>query len=144
MQVEDVYRELPAQHHEARHLGPRAVGDEQRIGADVERRGRAKFSAPHADGAHVLKILIQHVRDHAQHVGKSAVLDFVFEVDDVDGGEVLAHDSDCFAPIIRNSAGWSSVSIMRPAKARAMSSPSDCVGQLGSGKASGSRANVIL
>ena len=103
-----------------------------------------KFSAPHPDGAHVLKILIQHVHDHAQHPGKSTVFDFVFEVDDVDRGKVLAHDSDCFAPILRSSAGWSSVSIMRPAKARSMSSPSDCVGQFGIAEASGSRANVIL
>ena len=144
MQIEDMYRKLPTQNYETGQLGPRTVGDEQRIGADIERRGRAKLSPPHADGAHVLKKLIQHVHDHAQHTGKSAVFDFVFEVDDVDGGEVLTHDSDCFAPIFRNSAGWSSVSIMRPAKARAMSSASDCVGQLGSGKTSGSRAGVIL
>ena len=75
---------------------------------------------------------------------KSAGFDLVFEIADVDSGEVLAHDSDCFAPILRSSAGWSSVSIMRPAKARAMSSPSDCVGHLGSRKAWGSLANVDL
>ena len=125
-------------------LGPRAVGDEKRVGADVETRDRAELSAPHSDGAHVLEKLIQYVHDHAQHARKSARLNLVFEVTDVDRDEVLAHDSDCLAPILRSSAGWSSVSIMRPAKARAMSSPSNCVGQLGLLKLSGSRAHVIL
>jgi hypothetical protein len=144
VQVEDMYGELPAERLEARHLCPRAVSNEQRVGADVERWSRAEVATPQADGAYVLKVFVQHVHDHAQHTGKSAVFDFVFEVADVDRGEVLAHDSDCFAPIFRNNAGWSSVSIMRPAKARAMSSASDCVGHLGSLKLWGSRAYVIL
>ena len=96
---------FPTQRHEASHLRPSAIGDEQRVGADVERRGRAEFAAPHADGAHVLEVLIQHVRDHAQHVGKLAVCDLVLEVADDDRGEVLAHDIDCLAPIRRNRPG---------------------------------------
>src|SRR5262245_15881512 len=144
MQVEDVYWKWPTQGYETSQLGPRAVGDEKCVGADVERRDRAELSAPHADGAHVLEELVQHVHDHAQHARKPAGFDFVFEVNDVDLGEVLAHDSDCFAPILRSSAGWSSVSTMRPANARAMSSPSHCVGHLGSLKLWGSRAYVIL
>ena len=44
--VEDVHRELPAQHHEASHLRPSAIGDEQRVGADVEWRRGAEFAAP--------------------------------------------------------------------------------------------------
>jgi len=125
-------------------LGPRAVGDEKRVGADVETRDRAELSAPHSDGAYVLEELVQDVHDHAQHARKSARLNLVFEVTDVDRDEVFAHDSDCLAPILRSSAGWSSVSIMRPAKVRAMNSPSDCFGQSGSRKASGAFANVIL
>src|SRR5262249_45452048 len=144
VKVKDVYRKWPVQNYETGQLGPWAVGDEKRVGADVERRDRAELSAPQPDGAYVLEELIQHVHDHAQHARKSARLNLVFEVTDADRNEVLAHDSDCLAPILRSSAGWSSVSIMRPAKARAMSSPSDCFGHSGSRKASGSFANVIL
>ena len=50
------------------------------------------------------RCLIQHVRNHAQNVRKSAVHDLVFEVADDDGAEV-AHDSDCLSPIRRNRAG---------------------------------------
>ena len=38
VQVEDVFRELPAQRHETGQLGPRAIGDEERVVADVEGR----------------------------------------------------------------------------------------------------------
>ena len=103
--IEDVRRKFPTQHHEAGHLGPGAVGDEQRVGADVERRRGAEFAAPQSDGAHVLEVLIQHVRHHAEHVGQIAVCDLILEVADDDRGEVLAHASDCLAPIRRNSAG---------------------------------------
>ena len=81
MQVEDMYWKWPAQNYETGQLGPRAVGDEKRIGANIEWRSRTKLSAPHSDGAYVLKELIQHVHDHAQHARKSAGFDLVFEVD---------------------------------------------------------------
>src|SRR5262245_5025220 len=139
-----MYWKWPTQGYEAGQLGPRAVGDQECVGADVKRRGRAKLSTPHPDGAYVLEELVQHVHDHAQHARKPAGFDFVFEVNDIDLGEVLAHDNDCFAPIFRSKAGWSSTSIMRPAKARATSSPSGCVGHRGLLKLWGSRAYVIL
>src|SRR5262249_9026511 len=101
VKVKDVYRKWPAQNYETGQLGPRAISNEKRVTADVERWGLAKLSAPHPDGAYVLKILIQHAHDHAQHARKSARLNLVFEVADVDRAEVLAHDSDCFAPILR-------------------------------------------
>ena len=75
--------------HEARHLRPGAVGNEQRVGADIERRRRAEFAAPQPDGAHVLEILVQHVRHHAEHVGQIAVGDLVFEIADDDRGEIV-------------------------------------------------------
>jgi hypothetical protein len=53
----------------ARHLGPCAVGDEERIVADVERRRAAEVAAPLAHAAHMLEIFVQQVRDHAQRVG---------------------------------------------------------------------------
>ena len=108
---------FPAQRHEAGHFRPRAVGDEQRVGADVERRRRAEFAAPQPDGAHVLKVLVQHVRHHAEHVGqvrrrrsriRSRQTTIVVKFS--------AHDSDCFAPIRRSRPGGLRVSIMRPAK----------------------------
>ena len=91
VQIENVRRELPPQRHEAGQFGPCAVGDEERVVADVERRRGAEFSPPLSDGAHVLEVLIQHVRDHAQHFGKVAGDEIVvaadgliFEVDDND------------------------------------------------------------
>ena len=142
--IEDVHREFPAQRHEAGHLSPCGIRDEERIGADVERRRGAEFTAPHLDGAHVLKVLVQHVRDHAEHVGQLAVGDFVLEVDDDNGCEIFAHDSSCLAPIRRNRAGCSSWSIIRPAKVFSIRSLSGCVGHFGFGNASWSRATSIL
>ena len=66
----------------------------------------------------MLKVFIQHVRDHAQHVRQFTVGDLVFEVADDDRGEILAHDSDCFAPIRRSRAGWLLRSIMRSGEGR--------------------------
>ena len=54
------------------HLGPRAIGDEERVVADVEWRRRAEFAPPLANSAHVLKVLVQHVNDHTQHPRKVA------------------------------------------------------------------------
>jgi hypothetical protein len=44
--IEDVPGELPTERHEAGHLSPRGIGDEQRVGADVKRRRVAEVSAP--------------------------------------------------------------------------------------------------
>ena len=104
---------------------------------------RAEFAAPHANGAYVPEVFIQHVRDHAKNVRKSAVRDFVFEVADDDVAEV-AHDSDCLSPIRRSRAGWSAAMIMRPMNVLLISSSSDCRGQRGSGKASWLRALSTL
>ena len=79
---------MPAEHHEAGELGPGGVRDDQGVGAGVERRPRAEFAAPHADGPHVAQVLIQHVRHHAQDVRQVAVGDLVLEVDDDDRPEV--------------------------------------------------------
>ena len=103
MLIEDVHRERPAQHLEAGHFRPGAVGDKQRVGADVERRFGAEFAAPQSDGAYVAKLFIQHMGDHAQRIGKVAVCDFVFEIANNDGAEIIAHDVDCLAPIKRKS-----------------------------------------
>ena len=105
VQIEDVHREISSPDHEAGHFRPCGIGDEQCVGADVERRRGAEFAAPHSDGAHVLKVRIQHVRDHAQHVREFAVCNFVLEVADDDRAEVLAHAKVCLAPIKRNSPG---------------------------------------
>ena len=115
----------PVQYHEAAHLGPSAVGDEQCVGADVEWRGRAKISAPHSNGVHVPEIFIQHVRHHAQDVREVAISYFIFEIADDDRSKIPLHNVDCLAPIKRNSPGWSSWSIMRPAKVLPIRSPSD-------------------
>ena len=81
------------------------VGDEQRIGADVEGRARAELAAPQLDGAHVLEMLVEHVRHHAQRIWKIAVGDLILEVADDDRAEIPAHDTDCFAPIKRSRPG---------------------------------------
>src|SRR6516165_9130706 len=94
--------------------------------------------------AHVLKILIQHVRHHAQYVWQIAVGDLVFEIADNNVGEVAAHEMTGFAPTKRNRPGWSARSIMRPSKVFAISSTSDCVGHCGSGNAFCSLAKVVL
>jgi len=92
----------------------------------------------------VLKVFVQHVRYHTQDVGELAGCCFVFEVAHDDGAEIPAHDVDCRAPIRRKRPGWSSLSIMRPAKVTPISSASDCFGQFGSGNASVSRALSAL
>ena len=89
MQIEDVHRKPPAEHQEARHLGPQAVADDQRIGTDIEWRCRAELAAPESDGADVPEIFIQHVGHHAEHVRKIAVVDLIFEIDDDDGAKAV-------------------------------------------------------
>jgi len=106
------------------------------VGPGIERRGGAEFVPPLADGANVLEVLVQHVGDHTQDLRQVAVCDFILKVADYDRPEVIIHDIDCFAPISRNKAGWSWVSIMRPAKEVSISSSSDCFGHFGSGKGS--------
>jgi hypothetical protein len=105
VQVEDVLGEFPAQHHKTGELGPGAIGDEQRVGADIEGRRRTEFTTPQSDGADVPEILVQHVRHHAQHVRQLAVFDLIFEVADDDCREMPAHSSTCLAPIMRSRAG---------------------------------------
>src|SRR5262249_47067943 len=97
--------------------------------------------APLPYGPHVLKVLVELVCDHAQYIWKLTAADFIFEIRDDDATKVAAHDTDCLAPIRRSNAGWSSLIIMRPAKARSMRSENDCLGHLGSRNASGSHAN---
>src|SRR5262249_37638619 len=47
--IEDVFGKFPTQHHEAGHLCPRRIGDEQRVIADVERWFLAEVPAPDFD-----------------------------------------------------------------------------------------------
>src|SRR5262249_34947585 len=138
--VEDVDWKLPTQHQKTRHFRPRAVGDEERVVFNIERWCLVELTAPLPYGAHVPKVLVELARDHAQYTWKLTVADFIFKIRDDDAAKVAAHDTDCLAPIRRSNAGWSSLIIMRPAKARSIRSESDCSGHLGSGKASGSRA----
>ena len=141
--IEDVHREFPPERHEASHLGPCAVGNEQRVGSDVERRRRAEFAAPQTDGAHVLEIFIQHVRHHAQHVRKFAVRDLVLEIADDDRARSSAHDTDCFAPIRRNRAGMVA-RVDHAARECRVDQLERLLGQRGSGKASWFRASSTL
>src|SRR3974377_1270785 len=134
MQVEDVSRKPPTQHLEAGHLGPRWIGDEERIVSDVERGLRVELITPLPNGAHVLEMLVQLVRHHTQHIRKITAADFIFEVRDDDPAKVAAHYTACLPPIRRSNAGWSSLTIMRPAKALSMRSESDCSGHFGSEK----------
>ena len=60
----------------------------------------------------MLEVLVQHVRDHAQHYWKVAGDEIVvaadgliFEVDDDDPLEDAVHFNCCFAPIRRNKPG---------------------------------------
>ena len=60
----------------------------------------------------MLEVRVQHVRYHAEHVGRIAAnevavttLDLVLEVADDDRREMPTHDSDCFAPIKRSNVG---------------------------------------
>ena len=71
----------------------------------------AELAAPQLDGAHVLKVLIQHVRNHAKHVRQFTVCDLILEVADVDRGEVLLtlHRLPILAPISGARPGWSSL-----------------------------------
>src|SRR5262249_3647383 len=103
MLIKDIGWKLPSQRHEAGHLRPCGVCHEKRIVTDIKRWRCAEVSAPHPNGTYVLKVLVQHVRDHAQDVRKFAVCDFVLEVADNNRREV--HDTDCFAPIRRSKAG---------------------------------------
>ena len=109
VQIVDVHRKPPAELQEARHLGPQAVADDQRIGADIEWRCRAELAAPEPDGADVPEILIQHVGHHAEHARKIAVVDLIFEIDDDDRAKAVfdcRHQSRSgFAPIRRSRAG---------------------------------------
>jgi hypothetical protein len=60
-----VLGEFPAQRHEVGELSPGAVGNEQRVGSEIERRCGAEFVAPQPDGAHVSEIFTarrQHKR----------------------------------------------------------------------------------
>ena len=116
VEIEDVYRELPTQRHEASHFGPGAIGHEECVRSGVERRSCTEIFAPHSNGAHVSEVFIQHVHHHAQHPREVPVSDLVLEVADIDDGEVLAHDIDGFAPSKRARAGWSSRSMRRPTK----------------------------
>jgi len=91
MQVEDVSRKLPPQHPEAGQFRLKAVADNERILANIKRRGGAEFALPLPDGAEVLKVFVQHIGDHAQRAweipGGEAVVaaaDLVLEVDDDD------------------------------------------------------------
>src|SRR5258708_7296369 len=105
MLIEDMDGKFPTQRHEAGHLRPRAIGDEERVVSNVERRSGAELSAPQSNGAHVLEVLVQLVRYHAQWIGKFTVADFVFEIRDDDVTEVAAHETACLAPSRRNRAG---------------------------------------
>jgi hypothetical protein len=105
MEIENVDGELPAKHLETSHLRPCAIGDEQRVGTNIERRCSAKLAAPQTDGAHVSKIFIEHMRDHAQHVREIAFPTFVLEVGDHDLRKISTHDTDCLAPISRSNPG---------------------------------------
>jgi len=69
VKVEDVDWELPSQHLEASHLRPGGVGNKEGVGTSIERRDRAEVAAPESHGVHVLELLVQYVRHHAQHVG---------------------------------------------------------------------------
>ena len=123
MLVEEVDGERPAQDLEAGHFRPQRVADDERVGADVEGRGRAELSPPQMDGAHVLQVLVQHVCHHAQRLGELAGVGLELEIDDDDLVEVsAAHVGSCLAPIRRSRPGCVSSMIMRPAKVRSISS----------------------
>ena len=89
VQIEDVGREPPTRAPEARDLGPRGIGDEQRIGADVEGRLlRAKIVAPHparcarAGDFHPARTQPCRAREVAG--ARRAAADLIFEIDDDD------------------------------------------------------------
>jgi hypothetical protein len=74
--------ERPTQHLEACHLRPRRIGDEKRIVSDVERWPRPELTTPLPNGANMLKMFVQLVQHHTQHVRELTVADFIFEVRD--------------------------------------------------------------
>ena len=110
VKVVDVHGKAPAELQEARHFGPQAVADDQRIGSDIERRRRSKLAAPESDGVDVPEILVQHIRHHAEHVRQIAVVDLIFEIDNGDRAKTVfdpgpSSRRSCLAPIRRSSAG---------------------------------------
>ena len=81
-------------------------------------------------------------RDHAEDAWHIAGTNLIFEVDHGDGFEVRAQVRDCLAPIFRNRAGWSWRRIMKSANDSQMSCSRVCSGQVGSGKAPASCADL--
>ena len=136
VQVEDVLGEPPAELQKTSHLRPRRIGDDHRVGADVEGRLRAEIAPPPADGAHVPEMFVQHVGDHAQDAGKAAGRDLIFEIEDDDRPKYLAHESFCLQADQAPPSRTSRSRIIRPSKVLATISSRLSVGQFGSGNGS--------
>src|SRR4051812_28262870 len=102
-------RQRPAQREETTQLGTGEIGDEHRIGADVERGGsqRQQLRSPHPD----FLPGVQLARHHADRPGAFARISAELEI----ASPNLAK-RDHANPRSRLTTGWPSLSMMRSLK----------------------------
>ena len=114
VQVEDVNREFPSEHHEARSFGPCAIGRKENSGPMSNGGLRAKFAAPLTNGAHVPEAPNPARTPPRQRtLGRAPSADLVFEVANDDGAEVRSREGLLVADQPQQSWMICTVLIMR-------------------------------